>query len=270
MDVVTTINALFSSLTKSEQKLGQYILNNTSEITDLSIGELSSRSAVAESTVIRFCRKIGYKGYQELKISLAKNIATQKVHSSNFEINNQDNAMQPYYNYLVAMSSMLDKGKIDEASKMIHHANKICLFGAGLSGIVAEYLQTSLIRLGKTVEFDRDVHLQAINAAVLNDGDLVIAISQSGKTKDILKSIKIAKQHDLKILSITNFLNANITKVSDLSLVAPNMMEENLEFLPMIGQFILIDQICEKIRSKNPEEAKKLKAMISDALINKI
>lgn len=270
MDTITTINGLFGSLTKSEQKLAQYILNNTQEIATLSIGELSSRSNVAESTVIRFCRKIGFKGYQEFKLNLAQNLATQKAQRADLKTSEYGELVRPYFDYLIAMAPMLQTDNLAAAVELIGSANHICLLGAGLSGIVAEYLQTELIRLGKLVTFDRDIHLQTINAAVLHDGDLVIAISQSGKTKDIMNGLKVAKQHAVKVLTLTNYLNANLNLQSDVALVAPNMMGENQSFLPMIGQFILVDQLCAKLAALQPEKSQQLKAMINNALIDRL
>lgn len=169
----------------------------------------------------------------------------------------------------MSMESTLKNEEINSAIKLIRGADRINLIAVGLSGIVAEYLKTALVRMGKTVIFDRDATLQAINSAVLRDDDLVIAISQSGKTKDVLDNVKIAKQHKVKVLAITNFINANIVRQSDVALVAPNMMGEQIEFLPMIGQFILVDMIINDLEKTDSKKAMRT-SLISKELIDRL
>jgi DNA-binding MurR/RpiR family transcriptional regulator len=269
MRVLSTINGLFPSLTKSEQKIAQYILTNSSEIELLSIGELASKADAAESTVIRFCRKIGYKGYQAFKIALTRDLAAN--HSDHERSKSfTEKLIKQYENCLVNTADLLNATDFQNVVKLLDKASHICILGVGYSEIVGKYLKAQLIRLGKVVSFDQDAHFQAINSAMLHDGDVVVAISQSGNTKDVLKNVQIARQHKVSIICITNFIHSKLVSSSDFVLTAASNLDVESTFLPMLGQFFVIDLLCAKLMERHPAELKQFRSLINKALIDRL
>lgn len=271
MDVLTKINGSFPSLTKSEKKIAQYVLVNSADIEFLSIGELAQKAEVAETTVIRFCRKLDFKGYQDFKLSLARYLAATKAQQRGKEHDADYQMISGYLDYLKRLSKAVDIKNINQIANVIDQAHSVCIFGAGISGIVGSYLKSRLVRMGINVIFDPDIHLQAIDLAVLRADDLVMAISSSGNTVDLLRNVQIAQKFGVKTIAISNYLNSKLAKMSDFILTPPaGSGRDNSEFLPVMGQLVVIDLICERLQQINPERAHTLKERINEMLMNRI
>ncbi|WP_412989331.1 MurR/RpiR family transcriptional regulator [Pediococcus siamensis] len=270
MDVLTTINGFYPSLTKAEKKIAQYVLVNSEEIEILSIGELASKVEVAETTVIRFCRKLKFKGYQDFKLHLARDLAANQVRQQT-ESETEYPIVNEYIDYLKRFSKSINTLDLEQIAQMVDKAHSVCVFGAGVSAIVGSYLKTRLTRMGIAVIFDPDIHLQAIDIAVLKKNDLVIAISASGNTRDLLTNVKIAKHFGVKIIAVSNYLSSKLADISDIALVPPaGSGRDSSEFLPVMGQLAVIDMLCQKLQEINPERTKTLKERINETLINRI
>lgn len=270
MDVLTTINGFYPSLTKAEQKIAQYVLVNSEDVERFSIGELAEKAEVAETTVIRFCRKLHFKGYQDFKLNLARDLAAERVRKED-DTENSNLIAEEYIDYLKKFSKSIGQSVIVEAAKLIDQAHEVCLFGTGVSAIIGTYLKSRLTRLGISVIFDTDVHLQAINTAILKKSDVVIAISASGNTIDLLQNVEIAKRFGIKTIAISNYLSSKLSDISDLNLVPPaGSGRDSSEFLPVMGQLAIIDLICQELAEVNPERIRLMKERVNEVLINRI
>ena len=199
--------------TKTETKVIDRILSiPPEEIIYLSISDLSARLKVADATLVRFCKKIGYNGFQDFKLHLSQTVAVNEknaVDSTAMRIANQ----------------MVDA--INETSKGIHYddclriadllinSNKICAFGVGNSAITAMEVSNILSRLGIIVTYTPDPHLQAMITSNLGENDTVILISVSGSTKDIIDVAEIAKKNGVNIVIITCYDISPLAKYAD-------------------------------------------------------
>src|SRR5690625_444951 len=216
MNVLAEISSYFPSLTKSEQKVAQYVLANPDDIETKSIQELAKTVYVGESTIVRFARKIGYSGYQDFKLAIVKS----QLFESNAEPKGKEekeNQIEEivYYQYADALNETLQflneqKEKLNRIAEKINNADGVYLLAAGNSTTVAADLGNRLIRIGKKTMFYPDSHIQAINASVMKENDLVIAISVSGNTEDILKNLEIAQKTDASIAAITKIGRAHV------------------------------------------------------------
>jgi len=199
--------------TKTEKKIIQGILDTTpSEIIYLSIGDLAAKLNVAEATLVRFCKKLGYNGFQDFKLHLsqdagrhgqstddciAKRIALQMVDA----INETSRSIK-YEDCLKIADKMINSGKI-------------CSFGVGNSAITAMEITNVLARVGLTVTYTPDPHLQAMIASNLTENDTVVLISVSGSTKDIIDVAEIAKKNGATIVVITCYDRSPLAKCAD-------------------------------------------------------
>ncbi|WP_413476614.1 MurR/RpiR family transcriptional regulator [Latilactobacillus fuchuensis] len=270
MDVLTMINGSYPSLTKAEKKIAQYVLVNSEDVEQMSISELAVKAEVAETTVIRFCRKLNFKGYQDFKLSLARDLATNRARLVD-GLTDSSSMTSEYIEYLDRFNTAISQDKLHEIAMMMNQAHSICIFGAGVSAIVGTYLKSRLIRMGIPVIFDADIHLQAIDIAVLHADDMVIAISTSGNTTDLLRNVEIVKRSRIPVVSISNYLNSKLSEISNLALIAPSGSgRDSSDFLPVLGQLAAIDLICQELQTINPERTKILKERINETLINRI
>lgn len=273
-NIEISIHSYYPSMTKSEQKVADFVLKNLDRIVYLSVTELSEEADVGETTVLRFCRKIGMKGYQEFKLTLAKDLANRNDDSG------QENAstgfMEEICNNTVGSIrntfSMIDHEDLDTAIKKIDTARSVHFFGVGTSGLTALDAKNRFIRIGKQVDAVTDSHFQSMTAATLTEKDVVVGISVSGSTHDTLNSLKIAKDNGAFIIAITYYLRSPITKLADI--VLPGGEKESpLEggsLAAKISQLYVIDLLCTGLALEHMDESIKMKEKTARSVVNKI
>ncbi len=201
------------------QKLGDFILTEPQRVLYLTITELARETETSEASVTRLCRHLGCKGYTEFKMALALDVQ----HSQPAAIASGDSI-----DMLVeeTVQALRDTGKfihrevLQQAVDALHQAKSIQIYGVAASAITGEYLHYRLLRLGKSAQLFGDMHRAAMNASTLSTGDLVIAISASGSTKDVMHVVKVAKKQGAQVLMLSNTLRSPMGSLADMLLVA--------------------------------------------------
>lgn len=272
MDLLATISSYFPSLTKSEQKVAQLILSNPDDVVTLSINELAMMAGVGESTIVRFSRKIGLSGFQELKITLVKYQTAQE--QSTVEDGNEvkDLVYRQLVEGLQDTKGFIDSEKIKFASQLIHKTRHIYLLSVGTSAFIAMQLSNRLKRLGKFVEFVPDGQLQSIYATMIKPTDLVIGISKSGNTKEVIQNIELAEQSGAPIITLSNFINSKISKMGDVALVASSkeFLSDAGSFSAVVSQLYLLDTLIKAVVDIDPENYHKIRQLTNKALVKRI
>ncbi|MCM3570901.1 MurR/RpiR family transcriptional regulator [Neobacillus mesonae] len=258
------------NFTKSDHKIHEYIAKNSDKVLYYSLTELSEASGVAEATVLRFFRKLGFKGYQDFKVLLAQEISEDENQTNDETYvdrirTNMVHAIEDTYN-------MLDLQALEDSIEAIYHSQDVVIFGIGSSGIAGLDMQNRLMRIGKHADIVTDPHFQVMRASSLTENSVVIAISLTGSTKDIVDTVKIAKEKKATILALTNYIKSPLTKYADFILLT-SVKESPLDsgsLVAKITQLYLIDLICTGITMKNYEAAEKVKMEISENIGNKL
>lgn len=255
------IKVIYNDLGKAEKKIADWILNNPGEILSLSIVELAEQCKCGEATIVRFAKRLGFTGYQELKISLAQETQGTVV---NVNMSSEDNAFEIYekvcndiYCSLERTKKILDKDALEQTAKVIMAANKIIVLGLGNSAAVAMDAAHKLLRAGYNAFAYTDNHMQVIAASHLNPGDVAIAISHSGSSKDVVDALAVAREHGAVTVSITNKGKSPIQKHSDLVLhTASDETQYNILALnSRIAQLSIIDALYFHIVYQQSEKA---------------
>ncbi len=216
------INILYDKMGKAEKRIADWILENPGEILPLSIVDLAERCNCSEATIVRFAKRLGMSGYQELKISFAQETNSTSV-STNITSNDSmeeiyDKVCNDIYCSLERTKMVLDTNVLEDACKKISFADKIVIFGLGNSASIALDASHKLQRAGCNAYAYSDNHMQVIAASHLTNKDVAIAISHSGSSKDIVDALKIAKEAGATTIAITNNGKSPIQKYSDLTL----------------------------------------------------
>ncbi|WP_260443884.1 MurR/RpiR family transcriptional regulator [Listeria booriae] len=272
MDLLATISSYFPSLSKSEQKVAQLILSNPDEVENLSINDLASMASVGESTVVRFSRKIGLTGFQDLKIALVKYQTSQKQDLTDESNEAKDIVYRQLVDGLQDTKGFIEQDKLEKVAEMIHKAEHIYILSVGTSAFIAMQLCNRLKRLGKFVEFVPDGHLQSIYATMIRKTDLVIAISKSGNTKEVIQSIELASQSGAPVVTLSNFINSKISQMGDVSLVASSkeFLSDAGSFSAEVSQLYLLDTLIKALVDINPEQYHKVRNLTNRALVKRI
>lgn len=272
MEMKDRINTYYPSLTKSEQKVAECVLQNADDLMYYSVTELADFAGVGETTVMRFCRKIGFKGYQDFKLSLAQNAGAKKPGEQDED--SKDFVRMVYENnidILHSSMSLLNRSKLEQAIEWIDQAGNVQFFGVGASGITALDAKNRLLRIGRRSEAVADSHIQAMMAVSMRKGDVAFGISVSGSTLDTNDMLLKAKQSGAKVIAITNYAKSPITSIADLVLLTAGkeMPLEGGSIGAKISQLFIIDLICEGLARTNIAETKKMKEKTARSVIDR-
>lgn len=273
--VELTIESYYPSLTKSEKRVADFILKKTEAILYYSITDLSEEAYVSEATVLRFCRRIGMKGYQDFKLTLAKGLVetgNQDKSSKNSAHKYVDIICDNTINAVRNMSMLVDRDDLELVVDKIDKAKTIYFFGVGTSGLTALDAKNRFIRIGKKVDAVVDPHIQSMVAATLTEDDLVVGVSISGSNRDTISSLEIAKANGATIIALTYYLRSPITKLADIVLPAGEK-ESPLEggsLSAKIAQLYIIDLLCTGLVIKKKDYSLRMEEKTADAVVNKI
>lgn len=215
MDILQMIQYQYNKLSDKEQAIANYVLQNDRSLQNMTITNLSQITGASPSTITRFCRKMGAESYVDMKMKI--NSLSNKI-----EVAHDDHIDQIfyYYNKIIDMTNKsLDKQLIYDAIKKIKEAKRIYIYGLGSSGFTAEELNLRFLKMGITARCLTNTHLMLIGSSTLTEDDLVIAISSSGGTDEIVETLDICKERGAEIISITSFADSYISEISDISLV---------------------------------------------------
>lgn len=256
--------------TKSDLKIYQYITDHKDTIAYVSLTELAESCQVAEATLLRFFRKMGYKGFQDFKFSFAQELSNEQFS------NPEDSVIEKIKNYMVTAledsSKMIEQATLDAIVKSLTSARNIVLFGVGASGIAALDMQNRLMRIGKHVEAITDAHFQIMRASTMDADTVVVAISVSGSSKDIVDSVQLAKDNGATIVAITNYAKSPLTKLADDVLVAA-YKESPLDagsLVAKVAQLYAVDLICTALALEDPEHVQTIRTRISENTSSKL
>ncbi|EOY9170063.1 TPA: MurR/RpiR family transcriptional regulator [Raoultella ornithinolytica] len=207
-----------SGYSPTQQKLGEFVLGDPAKVLYLTITELARESETSEASVTRLCRTLGCKGYNEFKMALALDIQQgQPTQRSGDEI---DNVVNESVQALQDTAKLLDRALLEQAAQALHQADAVQIYGVAASAILGEYLHYKLLRLGKPAQLFSDMHRAAMNATTLSKNTLVVAISSSGSTRDLLHVVKLARKRGVQVLSLSNTPRSPLASLSDIQLVA--------------------------------------------------
>ena len=197
------------ALSRAERQVADIVLDRPTDLLYASLAELSAQAQVSEPTVLRFCRSIGCDGYQDFKVRLAQSLASHFPYAD-LAIE-PDDGVRDYavkvlngtLDTVLQLRSNLDFEAIDSAVDLLRSASKIEFFGVGASGAVALDAHHKFFRLGVPCVAYSDSHMQYMSAATMGPGDVVVAISHTGRTRELLESVQLARESGAAILAIT-------------------------------------------------------------------
>lgn len=270
------IREVYSSLNSAEKKAAQYILENPGDIIHFSITELADSSSVSEATVFRLCNKLGYKGYQQMKINLAGTVV-EPIENIHQEIKEKDDMyiiMNKILNAnLYSMENTIRINQpeaLEKAVDLLVNANQVMFFGMGGSGALANDAHHKFIRTGIRCQSSSDAHWQTMMVSTAGEGDVVIAFSNSGSNRELVDVLEIARRNRVKVISITGNAKSPIAKVSDLVLVSygKESMFRSEAMESRITALLLVDCMYVGVALRKKEETletlKKIREGIAD------
>ncbi|TVQ37557.1 MAG: MurR/RpiR family transcriptional regulator [Spirochaetaceae bacterium] len=271
------ISDRIDDLRKSEIKVAKYVLANSEKVIHCSVGEIAESAQVSEPTVIRFCRAMGFKGYQDFKINLAQTIipVLKSIHETVDENDGIPQVVRKVFNANIsAVSNTLntvDLNAIQAAVDMLAESYRISFFGLGGSAALAMDAHHKFFKIGIPCSWFNDAHMQAMSAALMQPGETLVVISHSGSSKDIVESLRIAREAGASTIAIVSQQKSPVSNSADVSMCV-HSSETNYRFEPMssrIAQLCLIDALSVGVSLRKQDEIVQSLAKTRRALVDK-
>lgn len=253
MNVLQYIKQNFESFTDREKSIAEYLLSNKKSIISMSAKEIGDITNTSAPTVVRFSKKIGFDSLNEMKLQLSINLQNNDD-NSDFEYLHSDLSTK---NIIRGVKSSIDsimnqtigvlkEEELEKAIELLNKANNVYIFSVGNSSLVGMDFYYKLSRINKRCIAHSDTHLQMTASALMEKGDVAIAISYSGETKEVIRCAKNAKNEGIPVISITRASISNtLADMSDIVLRVP-FVEKSLREGAMssrISQLAVIDML---------------------------
>jgi DNA-binding MurR/RpiR family transcriptional regulator len=248
---LSVLRAHRTQLTRSEQKIADFLLHDTGQAIRLSISELADRAGVGEATVTRFCQRLGLRGFQELKLVAAQETVAGALmaielpgdgHLSDMTRDITRRSMQ----LLADTARLLDPGLLEQATGMVVEAARIDCYGTGLSGLTAREAQLGFMRVGKTCNAHADADAQMMSASLLTPDDVAIAFSHSGNARDVALALQRARERGARTMAVTSQPASQVARAADLVLpVAPGETPYASSINSKIAHMFVLDLLVE-------------------------
>lgn len=248
--IIGKMRTLYSSFGPGERRIADCIFENASEIVGVSITQLAERCSCGFATVVRFSRRLGLEGYQELKLRVAAELGASSDISN--EIDKGDSCFEIFRKRIADINAslhgteaVLNPEHLELVAKTVMKAERIVIFGLGNSGAVAQDAAHKFLRLGLSAQSCCDNHLQAIIASHLGRGSVAIGISHSGASRDIVEAMRLCKIGGATTVGITNFGSSPLSEESDITLFTRSEETKHsiLAMSSRISQLAIFDSI---------------------------
>lgn len=254
-----------SILKPSEKRVSEYILNNPKKILNMPIAELSQKTNSSEASIIRMCKALNFNGFKDLKLNVAASIHQEKQIEHKYEDISEVTSLSKTIHNIASNNiysikntlAVINEEDLREAILVLDNARKVTIIGVGASAIVAMDFEQKLKRINKWCEVLVDSHSQLVSATNTNQQDVVFAISYSGETKEILNTVNIAKGNNTKVISLTEYKNNTLQKLSTINLFVSSTeaLIRSAATASRISQLTIIDILFTGLASLHFEES---------------
>ena len=264
VNVLNYIKQNYDSFTEREKLIANYLLGSKKSIISMSAKDIATLTNTSAPTVVRFSKKIGFNSLNEMKLQLSINLENEE-NNSEFEyldgnlstkniILGIKNSIDSIMNQTMGL---LKEEELEKAIEKLIKAKNVYIYSIGSSGLVGQDFYYKLSRINKRCTAHLDTHLQITSSALLEKHDVVIAISYSGETKEVLMCVENAKKRGATVIAITKAsVNNTLENISDIVLHVP-YVERSLREGAMssrISQLAIIDMLFIGMAKNNLKE----------------
>ncbi|MDH4395051.1 MAG: SIS domain-containing protein [Limnobacter sp.] len=274
MSLLNRLRQSLGTLSPAEQAVARLVLADAAAFQRTSVSELARLAGVSSPTVVRFCRAMGYEGLSDFKLKLAAQLGdgvpfvhqTVKASDSSADLIQKvlDNVIFTLSDYKASVPAKPFEMAVEALCGVIQRQGKLEFYGVGNSGFVALDAQHKFFRMGCSAQAYSDGHLQIMAAAMLDKSDLLVIISNSGRSQDLLDACEIAKKSGATTIAITA-TGSPLSQLVDIHLPADHD-ELYEQYSPMVSRVlhlcivdILVTHVAIKLGNKVQKNMAKLK-----------
>lgn len=269
--------ALREGLSPTARRIAEFILANASDVVHMSVTEVAERTQSSEGSVVGLCQQLGARGFQQIKIALARDLVqpVQFIH----EDLSRDNDTATVVEKIVASNiqalqdtlKVLDAGQMVRAVRSIRKAQRVEVYGIGSAAPVAEDANYRLVRIGIESKVVVDSHVQAISASLTGPHVATITISHSGSTIETVTATRLAKEAGATTICVTNFGKSPLLKHADITLhtMAKETRFRTEAMTSRIAQLAIVDALIASLALADYDRSVETIAKTFDVLSTK-
>ena len=233
MRILSDINNVYAELYEQEKKVADFVMEHYAQTANMSVMELARKSEVSEATVMRFCKKIGFKGFYHFKITLIQDMsAMQEYRPDDLAMDDIEKSIHKVFAYKIeelrSCDKMLDYKVIKACLEKIVNCNLLYLFGVGNTNPLALYAAYRFSQCGVKTIVNQTPEMQINSAFSIGADDVSILISNSGINTTIVDIAEIAKSKKSTIIAITGDPKSNLASIADYVLISTTINDKML------------------------------------------
>ena len=271
------IESVIRSLNNAERKVAEFILNYSDEILNMTISEIAAKSQVSESSVFKLCQTLGFGGFRDFRIALARQsvVPAEKPYSPVKKSDDAKKVASKVFNISIQTLhdtlKVLDFEELERAYHAIRTAKKILVIALSVSRTTAIFAADKLSFMGIEARAVTDVHFQMMRASQLGVKDVLLAFSRSGDTRDIIEATKKAKEMGATTIGVTNNSRSYFAKTVDIVLLTKSMDTRFRDDIlsSRIEHISVVDVLYTMLAARNIKQAKLHHKRMHDAALVK-
>jgi DNA-binding MurR/RpiR family transcriptional regulator len=281
-DAWVAIRQAEPSLRSAEQRVARHILDNPGSVLNLSIGQMAGATGTSQSTVLRFTKNLGYSGYREFRLAMARSVDREEAQQGRFsiehgEINDTDTAEQVVakvaYNEartIEQTAEFLDLDSVERVVSAMAAADRIEMYGIGSSALACLDLQQKLHRIGLFAFAWSDAHLALTSAALLTPQSVAVGVSYTGQTIETNHALELAAGSGAMTVAITNYPDSSLAELADevLLTMARETRFRSGAMSSRIAQLAIIDILFIRLAQRMFDQASQSIKRTHDAVLH--
>lgn len=260
-DVLALVRRSLPKLSAAEARVADTILGDPTLVVDLAINDLAKLCRTSLSTVARFAQTLGYSGYRELRVAVARTVTLAQAQQARFGLDSTTIDPEDEPDAIAAkLAAMeidaiektargIDAAALDRVARAVVAARHIDLFGQAASSLTAQDLQLKLSRIGCSVAHSPDPHLAVTTASLRTAGDVAIAFSHGGETMESLRALEVARDAGALAVAVTSVAGSSLALAADVVLLT-HAHESPFRMAAMssrIAQLALVDVLFVRV-----------------------
>ena len=249
---IVRFQRLLDGMTSSEKRVGAYFMEHP-DAAQKSIGEIIDVSGLGYGTVIRFCQKLGCRGFQEFKVLMARDALAARPADAPLGVGGYDTIWQRAKDDINRTAQSLDIQEVEKAAECLIGASRVLCIGVASSAPLALSLDWKIKRCGIVSSFVSDGYVMAVEASLLREGSVLVAVSSSGATKDIVTAADLARDGGATVIAVTNFTKAPLVEAASIRLLTAAPRDPLRAEVPsLVAGEVVFEILIEQIRRLKP------------------
>ena len=221
-EVLEVVKEKYDDIFSAEKKVADFVLSNPQKVVDSNVSELAKQSGVSDATVVRMCHHIGYSGYYQFRITLARDLG-KKQYGDMVIPKSKDAVEKVFHGYaenMLAIGKHIDTENMWNCVNLIKTCKTAHIIAIGNTNVLAQYMGFRLGRLGIRCTYGLSAEYFMNHVNLADPNEILIAISKSGTSKPVILGMELGKEKGLKMIAITSHIQSPVSELADYVLLS--------------------------------------------------